>query len=161
VVALMIAPPATAYLLTDRLSVMIVLSGLTGMAGAVSGYWLAHALDASIAGAMASMCGVLFLLAFLLAPRRGLLSIALRRQRQKWEFAQAMLAIHLFNHEGLPDWKQERRMDHMHRHMRWEPAFARDVVRRAERNGYVLREEADLILTDQGRHLARETIVNR
>ena len=54
VVALMIAPPATAYLITDRLSSMLVLSSLIGGISAVSGYWAAHALDVSIAGSMAA-----------------------------------------------------------------------------------------------------------
>src|SRR5690606_1229399 len=58
VVALMIAPPATAYLLTDRLSVMIGLSVGIGVLSAVAGYWVSFALDVSIAGSMASMTGV-------------------------------------------------------------------------------------------------------
>src|SRR5436190_23244523 len=85
VVALMIAPPSAAYLLTDRLSVMLGLSALLGMASAVSGYWLAHWLDASIAGAIATMTGLCFGLTFILAPGRGLVALVLRRRRQRWE----------------------------------------------------------------------------
>ena len=58
---------------------------------------------ASIAGSMATMAGVVFGAAFLLAPERGLVAIARRRARQRWEFAQTMLAIHLLNHEGQPE----------------------------------------------------------
>ena len=61
VVALMIGPPITAYLLTERLSVMLVFSGLFGALAAVSGYWLAHWLAVSIAGSMTIMVGILFL----------------------------------------------------------------------------------------------------
>src|SRR5690606_11933983 len=68
VVALMIAPPAAAYLLTDRLGHMIGISAALGAVSALAGYWLASALDASIAGAMATMAGVVFGLALLLAP---------------------------------------------------------------------------------------------
>ena len=50
VVALMVAPPASAHMLTDRLKTMIWLSVGIGMASALSGYWLARILDASIAG---------------------------------------------------------------------------------------------------------------
>src|SRR5919107_1892374 len=66
VVAFMIAPPAAAYLLTDRLSRMLIYSALIGVFSAISGYWLAHPLDASIAGSMATMTGISFLLAYLL-----------------------------------------------------------------------------------------------
>ena len=74
-----------------------------GAGSALAGYWLAYALDASIAGAMATMTGVAFALAWLFAPGRGLVAAARRRARQKLEFAQTMLTIHLANHEGLPE----------------------------------------------------------
>lgn len=74
VVALMIAPPATAYMLTDRLSAMLGLSVLVGIVSAVLGYFLAHWLDASIAGSMATMTGVLFTGALLFAPQQGLIA---------------------------------------------------------------------------------------
>jgi manganese/zinc/iron transport system permease protein len=83
VVALMIAPPATAYLLTDRLPRLLGLSVLLGALSAVGGYWAAHLLDASIAGSMASVAGLLFALAFLFAPQRGLLTAAAQRLRRR------------------------------------------------------------------------------
>lgn len=159
VVALMIVPPATAYLLTDRLAHMIALSVLIGVASAISGYWLAHILDASIAGSMATMTGILFAVTFLLAPRRGLVALARRRVRQRWEFAQTMLAIHLFHHEDLPEAVEENRVEHLGEHLRWEPAFAARVVRLAERHGIILRQNGHLVLTEQGRQLARQSIV--
>ncbi|PIR21521.1 MAG: iron ABC transporter [Deltaproteobacteria bacterium CG11_big_fil_rev_8_21_14_0_20_47_16] len=73
VVAMLIAPAAAAYLLTDRLSRMLVLAMIIGAASAVTGYLLASWLDASIAGAMATMSGIFFALSFFLAPRHGLL----------------------------------------------------------------------------------------
>ncbi len=158
VVALMIAPPAAAYLLTDRLSRMIALSAAIGAASAIAGYWLARSLDASIAGSMATMTGVAFALAFLFAPERGLVAMALRRRRQRQEFAQAMLAIHLLNHEGGPAADVECRLDHMHAHMRWEEDFAAQVARGAERAGLVVRYNGHLALTDQGRQAAQEAL---
>ncbi|MBI2547778.1 metal ABC transporter permease [Candidatus Woesearchaeota archaeon] len=65
VVALMIAPPATAYLLTNHLWKMMSLSIIIGLLAGVSGYGLAHWVDASIAGSMAMMTGVFFALAWL------------------------------------------------------------------------------------------------
>ena len=159
VVALMVASPATAYLLTDRLSLMLALSVAIGIAGALTGYWIAHVLDASIAGSMATMLGALFGLALLLAPDRGLVSLARRRAHQRWEFAQVMLTIHLFTHERAPDAAEEARVEHLAEHLRWDPEFAAKVVRQAERRGVVSRHGADLELTEPGRRLAREAIV--
>ena len=87
VVALMIAPPATAYLLTDRLPVMLGLAALIGAGGAIGGYWLAHWFDVSIAGSMAAVAGAVFAATWLAAPQRWLVSLARRRARQRWEFA--------------------------------------------------------------------------
>ncbi len=66
VVALVIVPAATAYLLTDRLEVMIALSVAVGAVSAVAGYRVAVALDASIAGAMVTATGVCFALVFII-----------------------------------------------------------------------------------------------
>ena len=159
VIALMIAPPATAYLLTDRLATMLGLSALTGVVAAISGYWLAHLLDASIAGSMATMTGVLFGLAFLLAPDRGLIAVARRRARQRWQFAQAMLAIHLMNHEGRPEAAAGNRGEHPADHLRWERSFAEKVVRQAERRELLLQRDGALALTERGRELARRAVV--
>jgi manganese/zinc/iron transport system permease protein len=159
VVALMIAPPAAAYLLTERLSRMVLLSGLAGVLSAIGGYWLARALDASIAGSMATMSGLIFALALLLAPERGLVAQARRRGRQRWSFAQTMLAIHLLNHEHAADAANECRLEHMHDHMRWEPRFANEVSRRAERAGLIVRHNGLLALTDSGRRAAEEALV--
>jgi manganese/zinc/iron transport system permease protein len=157
VVALMIAPPATAYLLTDRLSTMLVLSGSLGAAAAIAGYWLAHWLDASIAGSMASVAGLELAGAVLFAPR-GLVAAARRRRRQRWEFAQTMLAIHLLHHEGRPDADEESRVEHLDRHLRWKPDFASRVVRGAERRGLVVERGGSLALTERGRATAREAL---
>jgi len=159
VIALMIVPPAAAYLLTDRLPVMLGLALLIGVLGAISGYWLSRALDTTIGGSMVTMLGVLFVAALLLAPEQGLLAMLNRRRRQKWRFAQTSLTIHLLNHEGTPEYPQECRVDHLIYHMQWEPNFAAEVVRRAEKARIINRQQGNLTLTDDGRRHAREAMV--
>jgi manganese/zinc/iron transport system permease protein len=158
VVALMIAPPAAAYLLTDSLPRLLALAAGIGAVSALAGYWLAYALDASIAGSMATMTGVCFALAWLLAPGRGLVAAARRRARQRLEFAQTMLTIHLANHEGRPEAVEESRIEHLDRHMRWEPDFAQRIVRLAERRGLVRTMGQELELTQAGRELAADAL---
>ena len=64
VVALLVAPSATAYLVTQQLSGMLIASTLIGVAIAVGGYYLAIFADASVAGGMATVSGGFFALAF-------------------------------------------------------------------------------------------------
>jgi manganese/zinc/iron transport system permease protein len=158
VVAFMVTPAAGAYLLTDRLDRMLWYAVGLGAAGAVGGYWMAHLLDANIAGSMAAVIGVLFVACLLLAPERGLIAIARRKARQRWEFAQTMLTIHLMHHEGTPEAAVENRVDHLHDHLRWQPAFAQGVVSRAAERGLIERTNGSLSLTDAGRAMAAKTI---
>jgi manganese/zinc/iron transport system permease protein len=160
VVALMIAPPVSAYMLTDRLPRMIGLSALIGALSAVGGYWLARGLDASIAGSMATMSGVIFALVFLFAPERGMIAIARRRFRQRFEFAQTALLIHLLNHEGKPGAESECKVDHLSDHFRWDAGFSDRILRNAVQNNVVIRDGTVLALTDYGRVLAREAMVH-
>jgi manganese/zinc/iron transport system permease protein len=156
VIALMVAPPAAAYLLTDRLPLMIGLSVLIGAASALAGYWVSWWLDVTIAGSMATMTGVAFLLAYLFAPERGALALATRRAQQRWTFAQQMLALHLLNHEGTPEADEECSPAHVVDHLRWPQPFADAVLRRAESGGLVERRGPLLALTERGRLLAQE-----
>jgi manganese/zinc/iron transport system permease protein len=160
VVALMIAPPAAAYLLTDRLPVLLAWSTMIGAGSAISGFWLARWLDASIAGSMAAMAGMAFLAALLFAPERGLVAGARRKAGQRVEFAGLMLTIHLLHHEDGAGALEENRVAHLREHLRWTTDFAQRVVRRAEREGFVTREAEDLLrLTPLGREVARHRMV--
>jgi manganese/zinc/iron transport system permease protein len=73
VVALLIAPAATAYLLTDDFRFMLLISCGVGILASIGGYYFAVWLDGSIAGAIGAMCGVLFGIAMVVSPTHGLL----------------------------------------------------------------------------------------
>lgn len=79
VVALLIAPPATAYLLTDRFKHMLWISVAAGITASVTGYWVAWILNGSIAGAMSMVAGIQFLLAMLFSPSQGLVTKKLKK----------------------------------------------------------------------------------
>lgn len=155
VVALMIVPAATAYLLTDDLKVLLILTGISGIISALAGYWIAHWLDASIAGSMASVAGLLFFFTYLFAPGRGLYFIFRRRNRQKYEFSQMTLAVHIMNHSGEQDNIEERQMEHFQRHFNWNPEQANTIVRQARRNELIRLDNDVISLTEKGEQFAR------
>ncbi len=64
VLAFMVGPPATAYLITNDLRKMLILSPIFGILASISGYWIAVSLDVTIAGTMATMVGIIFTLVF-------------------------------------------------------------------------------------------------
>ncbi|MEM6978328.1 MAG: metal ABC transporter permease [Planctomycetota bacterium] len=70
IVALMIAPAASAFLLTHRLSKYMTLSVVLAIIDSVLGFYLARTLDISPTGPIASMAGLVFLLVYALNPSR-------------------------------------------------------------------------------------------
>ncbi len=154
VAALMIAPPSAAYLLTDNLVRMLQYSAGIGILSAITGFFMANALDSSISGCMATMTGVCFLLTFGFAPRRGLVAIMKRRRSQKLEFACGVLAVHLCHHSGLEEEWEECRVDHLTKHIRWDAGFTRQVVNNSLKKGLIAEENGILKLTPKGLQLA-------
>lgn len=155
VVALMIAPPATAYLLTDRLSRMLLISVVVGVASAIAGYQVASLIgNVNIAGSMATMCGVFFVVALIFAPERGLLARRLERSRRRERFAVEMLLVHLSRHEGSLNEAAENSLGHLTGELNWKAEVAQATVRRADRQGLIERQNGHLRLTETGRQTA-------
>ncbi len=159
VVALMIAPPATAYLLAERLKSMLWLSAVIAAVAAVAGYAMAWVLDVSIAGSMATASGVLFTAALLFAPRRGVVAQMKRRAAQRLDFGVSMLLVHLLHHEGSSVAAEECRRSTLHRHLQWSEGFTRQVVRSADGSDLVARVGELLELTSAGRQRAQRAVV--
>lgn len=66
VVALLIAPAASAYLITNQLKMMLLLSSGFGILSSILGYWLSYLLDGSIAGAMVTVSGFIFAVCYII-----------------------------------------------------------------------------------------------
>ena len=155
VVALVIVPAATAYLLTNRLAVMIPLSVVIGAVAALIGYRVAIAVDASIAGAVVSAVGVLFGLALLFSPSQGVVARAWQNRRNRAVIASQMLVVHPFNHEGAPDSEEESSVEYLSDGLRWSPVRTDMAIAGASRRGWVVRANGHLELTEPGRETAR------
>ena len=101
VVAMLIVPPATAQLLCDRLSRMIVVACVFAVASAVGGYWLAHKWDVSPAGAMAVFAGGMYAVAVLFAPQYGIVSALVRNLQTSLRILREDLLSVLYRDEEL------------------------------------------------------------
>jgi manganese/zinc/iron transport system permease protein len=158
VIALVIVPAATAYLLTDRLALMIGLSVAIGALAAAIGFRVAFALDASIAGSIVTATGALFAVALLFSPSQGLVAKAWRSRRNRERFAAETLVVHLFTHEGTAAEATESRLSHLSQELRWSPTAANATVAYAERGGLVARADGLLALTEAGRQTAQAVL---
>ena len=74
VVAMVVTPGATAYLLTDRFERLILMSLVIGAATSFVGAYLSYFLDGATGGVIVVLQTAIFLAAFVFAPKHGLLA---------------------------------------------------------------------------------------
>ena len=75
VIAMLIAPGATAYLLTDRFDRMLLIAVATALASAALGTLVSFHIDGATGACIVLVQAAIFMLAFLFAPKGGLVSL--------------------------------------------------------------------------------------
>lgn len=83
VVAMLITPASTAYLLTDRLWVMIYLSAGIGVLSSILGLYFSYTYNLASGATIVLAATVLFILAFLFSPKQGLLWRTMRTFKKR------------------------------------------------------------------------------
>ena len=154
VVALMITPAAAAYLLTKNLKKMLVLSVIFGIFSALFGYWVAHWLDASIAGSITTILGLLFLVVYLFAPNKGIIAVLYREKQQRTEVSLITFLLHLKNH----DEKSERHVKHLNEHINWQKVRSKTVLELAQKNNMIIINNNIVSLTKKGNTFTSKAI---
>ena len=149
-IAFVVVPPATAYLLTRRLWLMVILAVALSIAACLAGYLLAVLWNVSISGMMASMTGVWFTLALLFSPQRGLVAQSLRRRDQRLDHDCRALVAHLFTHQDRPEMAEENTMRALVEHLGWPEPRARAAILRAHDRALVERRDGVLFLRAKG-----------
>lgn len=154
VVALMIAPAATVYLLTDNFKEMMVGSVVVAVTGAVIGYWLAYWMDASIAGAITTVLGTIFLGSYLFAPKRGVLSVLYTKKQQRKEVMLLTFLLHIKSHDEA----HERHINHLNEHINWHEIRAKSVLDLALKNNLINIKRGIIALTPKGDEFSGKAI---
>jgi manganese/zinc/iron transport system permease protein len=163
VAAFLITPAATAYLLTDRLERMAVLSAVFGAAAGVLGAFVSLLGSNLPTGALMVLgASSLFAAAFLLSPAHGLLP-RLRRlyqRRRKTQAENLLRTLYLIMETRGHD---DRRfgVDDIAAKRQESPAHVRRLARLAARRGWVDPDSPDpIILTDQGLAESKRVVRN-
>lgn len=177
VIAFFIIPPAAGYLLTDRLPVMLVISALIGAAGAYFGYDLARGSflgvvqidsilvglnrafglglleewDSSISASMVLMIFFFFLAAWVLSPKSGVISTAIRRRSRRRRFREQVVLGHIYHHEGSAVEAEELAASTLHDHFHWLPSEMQQVLQRLIAAELITVASDRITLTEQGR----------
>jgi len=157
VVAMFVVPPATALLLTDRLSLMILLSAGLAALSAVLGHvssivvpgWFGLG-STSTSGMMALCAGLMFFVASLLSPGQGVILRAIRQQRLSLRILSEDLLALLYRMD-------ERRagcavsIHQLRTILLSGPWISRFLLNQHVRRGYIVRDGDQYYLTATGR----------
>ncbi len=157
VVAMLIVPGATAYLWTDRLSHMLILSVIMGFLSSILGYGIASIWDSSIAGAMTVAAGGLFTLSILLSPRYGLLARLMNQFRLSIQFASDHLMLNLYRSLEREN-RYEVDIDEIYTSISTSRLKAFLAIRYNQKMGRIMRTNHHLKLTKSGKELAQSLI---
>jgi manganese/iron transport system permease protein len=87
VIAMVVTPGATAYLLTDRFGLLLILAVAIGTVTAAAGAYLSYFIDGATGGVIVLLQTACFAAAFVLAPRHGLLAARRARRRSTGQAA--------------------------------------------------------------------------
>lgn len=81
VIAMVITPGATAYLLSDRFGLVILLATAIGAGTSLIGSYLSFFLDGATGGIIVVLQAIIFTLVFLFAPKHGFIASKIRGKR--------------------------------------------------------------------------------
>ena len=151
VIAFMIIPAMTATLWTRTLTSRLILSCLLGAAGSILGILGAIYLDTSLAGMMAAILGILFIISLIIAPSTGLLASFQRKKNQQFAFGRETLLQHLLFHYNTDLMTRENAIDTLPIHMKWSKTFTNKICESIIKDGYVIKQGNLLLPTKQGK----------
>lgn len=152
VVAMLIVPAATAYLLTRRLPMMFALSSGVGILSSAGGYHLGFWLNVPAASMIVCVACGFFSLAFLFAPEQGVLSALYRRVQNQLRAAQENIVRRMWKLTGgEPTLAIEtNRVAHELGEPRWKFARAIEALRRRGWIQYEPGRRDRILLTRRG-----------
>ena len=159
VVAMFVVPPATAFLLTARLEMMILCSAVIAILAAVFGHLSAVLVphlfgyrSTSTSGMMALCAGMLFFVASLISPRNGVIVRIVRRQKLGLRIlSEDLIALLYRMDERAKDCTVT--VEKLSLALLSRPWLARWLMNRHVSSGHVTLAETGYRLTDTGRQL--------
>ncbi len=154
VVAMLITPASTALLLTDQLKRVIWISALIGMISAVLGLLAAIIFVTTPGPAMAVVATLIYLLAALLSPKKGLIINAIKKRRLLRRIRQEDIlkqSLRL-NRDGTVQLAQ------LHQHLEIEKKRLSRFLLGMQNKGLVKVGDRDISLTAKGREEANRLV---
>lgn len=137
VIGFMVGPPVTAMLYTHTLWKVIALGSGFGAFASFIGFRIAIFLDASIAGSISVVIGVMFFVSVFASPKHGILARIIRLQKQKKDFSEFTFMMHLYHHREEKEECLENSLSRINDHLHWSVRRRDRVYHSLKKAGYV------------------------
>ena len=95
---------------------------------------------------MTTVLGFVFLMVYLFAPRKGLISVLYRQKQQRIEVSLITFLLHLNNHSE----ERERHINHLQEHINWQRVRSKTVLELAQKNNMITISNNIVSLTQKG-----------
>ncbi len=160
--AMLVIPAAAAFLLTDRMGWMLVLSAVFGMSAGVAGAFFSFTGRNLPTGPfMVLAAAAVFLLALLLAPRHGLLTRLWRRRSRAARIRRENTLKAIYHVMEDEDFAREAvRVDEVAERRREPVAAAQRELTDLRRAGYATEDDGQITFTPEGWQRACEIVRN-
>ncbi len=134
VIAFMVAPAASAYLLTNKLKNTLILAVIIGVIDSIIGYFISVELNLSMAGVTAFTMGVVFSL-ILLVHEDGVISRTINHYQNKVLIVKFFVLKHLNSHSERK--QDEHGIESMYQHLNKPKNEVAKICLRLEKDGYI------------------------
>ncbi len=151
VIAFMIAPSASAYLLTKKLKYTLIVAVIIGMLEAAAAYYISLWLNLSMAGVTATLMGVVFLIILLFNKEGYIMQIRNHKEHRK-DLKNFFLLMHLAGHTDRD--VEEHSVDTIYKHLNRPKHEIQELCDKLIKIGYVRQnlENKTYEITDAGMH---------
>ncbi len=158
VLAFMITPTATALLLTSSLVVMIIITFSIATVSSIAGVLVAIRIDSGISGAITTVMGLFFVLAYLFSPSVGVVTKIRNKRRLASEYALSIVLYHLAHHCDEDDMESECSLSHLRLQFNYGPRYLKRVVHLGMQRGLIEEIGEVFHLTDEGKAVHVDTL---
>lgn len=149
VLAFLIAPSASAYLISKRLSIMLILSVSIAIINSLLGFWLSFVFDSSIPG----MCALISTLSFLLVllfNKNGLISSKIIRIKRRHSYKLDFFILHIGRHTSLEEKSPENSLQSIPEHFNLRKSDIKKIADELISKKLLLINDGYYILSDKG-----------
>ncbi len=151
VVSLMIGPGASALMITKDLKKTLFVTVLIAVFNVLVGYVIGDFFVLPISGGIAVTTMLVFLIIAMANPKSGIIVNIFKRKKLKYVYKVVAMLIHIRNHSGAHDEKEEIALDTIVSMLNWDPKEFNHIYNYALEKNYIIVKNNILCVTPEGR----------